>query len=64
MLLSFKTQLKPNNKQLTLFRQHCGVARHAYNFGNSVIMEALKARETDKTVKIPSAIDLHKLLVE
>lgn len=63
MLLSFKTELKPNNKQVTLFRQHCGVARHAYNFGNAVIMEALKLRETDKTVKIPSAIDLHKKLV-
>ncbi len=34
MLLSFKTELKPNNRQVTLFRQHCGVVRHAYNFGN------------------------------
>ena len=63
MLLSFKTELKPNNKQVTLFRQHCGVARHAYNFGNAVIQEALQLRETDKTIKIPSAIDLHKRLV-
>lgn len=63
MLLSFKTALIPNNKQVTLFRQHCGVARHAYNFGNAIIMSALKLRETDKTVKIPSAIDLHKKLV-
>lgn len=63
MLLSFKTELKPNNKQVTLFRQHCGVARHAYNFGNAVILEALKAREADKSIKIPSAIDLHKRLV-
>ncbi len=63
MLLSFKTELKPNNRQVTLFRQHCGVARHAYNFGNAVIQEVLQLRETDKTVKIPSAIDLHKRLV-
>ncbi|MFB8793146.1 MAG: RNA-guided endonuclease TnpB family protein [Microcoleus sp.] len=63
MLLSFKTELKPNNKQVTLFRQHCGVARHAYNFGNAVIQEALQLRETDKAIKIPSAIDLHKRLV-
>lgn len=63
MLLSFKTELKPNNRQVTLFRQHCGVARHAYNFGNAIIQEALQLRETDKTVKIPSAIDLHKRLV-
>ena len=24
--LSFKTELKPNNKQVALFRQHCRVA--------------------------------------
>lgn len=63
MLLSFKTELKPNNKQVTLFRQHCGVARHAYNFGNTLILEALQFREADKSIKIPSAIDLHKRLV-
>ena len=63
MLLSFKTELKPNNRQVTLFRQHCGVARHAYNFGNAAILSVLQLRETDKTVKIPSAIDLHKCLV-
>ncbi len=63
MLLSFKTELKPSDKQVTQFRQHCGVARHAYNFGNAIIQEVLQLRETDKTVKIPSAIDLHKRLV-
>ncbi|MEK0196442.1 helix-turn-helix domain-containing protein, partial [Microcoleus anatoxicus] len=52
MLLSFKTELKPSDKQVTLFRQHCGVARHAYNFGNAVIQEALQLRETDKAIKI------------
>ena len=63
MLLSFKTELKPNNQQVTRFRQHCGVARHAYNFGNAIIQETLKAREADKSIKIPSAIDLHKRLI-
>lgn len=63
MLLSFKTELKPNNKQVTLFRQHCGVARHAYNFGLAAILEALELQKTDKTIKIPTAIDLHKKLV-
>jgi putative transposase len=43
MLLSFRTELKPNNK--------------------SIILETLKVRETDKAMKIPSAIDLHKRLV-
>ena len=63
MLLSFKTEIKPNNQQITSFRMHCGVARHAYNFGNAVILDALKLRETDKSVKIPSTIDLHKKLI-
>lgn len=63
MLLSFKTALIPNNKQITAFRKHCGVARHAYNWGNAVIKEVLDKRAEDKTVKIPSAIDLHKKLV-
>jgi len=63
MLLSFKTELKPNNRQVTQFRQHCGVARHAYNFGNAIIIETLKLRETDKSIKVPTAIDLHKRLI-
>ena len=63
MLLSFKTELKPNNQQASRFRQHCGVARHAYNWANGIVLETLAIRETDKTVKIPSAIDLHKRLV-
>jgi putative transposase len=63
MLLSFKTALIPNNKQITAFRKSSGTARHAYNWANAVIMEVLKQRETDKAVKIPSAIDLHKRLV-
>ncbi|MEG3971223.1 helix-turn-helix domain-containing protein [Microcoleus sp. T2B6] len=29
MLLSFRTELKPNNKQVTRFRQHCGVRVNA-----------------------------------
>lgn len=63
MLLSFKTALIPNNKQITAFRKASGTARHAYNWANAVFIETLKARESDKSVKIPSAIDLHKRLV-
>jgi len=63
MLLSFKTALIPNNKQITAFRKASGTARHAYNWANAVILDTLKARESDKTIKIPSAIDLHKRLV-
>lgn len=30
---SYKTELKPNNKQKTLFRKGCGVTRFVYNWG-------------------------------
>lgn len=63
MLLSFKTRLEPNNKQRTAFRKAAGTARHADNWGNALIREILKLRETDKSVKVPSAIDLHKHLI-
>jgi putative transposase len=63
MLLSFKTELIPNNKQKTLFRKASGVARHAYNWANATIQNILELRKDDKSIKIPSAIDLHKKLV-
>ncbi len=63
MLLSIKVALVPNNKQVTAFRKACGVARHAYNWANATIISILKLCETDKTVKVPSSIDLHKKLV-
>ena len=63
MLLSFKTRLEPNNKQRTAFRKAAGTARHAYNWGNALMREILKLRETDKSVKVSSAIDLHKRLI-
>ena len=55
---SFKIRLEPNNKQISLFSQHCGVARHAYNQGLSYCNDLFKKGE-----KTPSAIDLHKWLV-
>ncbi len=58
MLLSFKTELKPNNKQTTLFRKASGIARHAYNWACATVQECL-----DNGEKAPSAIDLHKRLV-
>ncbi|WP_343327451.1 helix-turn-helix domain-containing protein, partial [Geitlerinema sp. PCC 9228] len=35
-ILAFQTELKPNNKQKTLFARHSGVARHAWNWGLSL----------------------------
>lgn len=57
-LVSFKTELKLNNKQKTLMAKHAGVSRHAYNWGLATCFQALEKGE-----KLPSAIDLHKKLV-
>ena len=57
-MLSFKTELKLNNKQRTLMAKHAGTARHAYNWGLSICKSALDSQE-----RLPSAIDLHKKLV-
>ena len=58
LLQGFKTKLDLNNKQKTMMAKHAGVARHAYNWGLQICFNALEKQE-----KIPSAIDLHKLLV-
>lgn len=55
----FLTKTDPNNKQRTMFERHVGTARHAWNWGLEFCMERLKKGE-----KLPSAIDLHKLLVK
>jgi putative transposase len=61
--LSFKTELKPNNKQVALFCQHCRVAIHTYNWANGFMLEVLALRATAQTVKLPTTIDLQKPLV-
>jgi len=55
---SFKIRLEPNNRQTSLFQQHSGVSRHAYNQGLAYCNDLFKSGE-----KIPSAITLHKWLV-
>ena len=54
---AYKYELKPTRAQLAHFKQSCGVARFAYNWGLDKIYEALKKEE-----KAPSAIDLHRVL--
>jgi len=56
---SFKTELNPNNKQKTLFKQYSGTARFAYNWALALLQEDYKS---EKKIK-PSAITLHKILV-
>lgn len=64
-MLSFKTELKLNNKQRTMMAKHAGVARHAYNWGLAVTKEILDYNQAnpETKMKFPSAIDLHKRLV-
>lgn len=65
MLLGFKTELKLNNQQRTALMKHCGVARHAWNWGLGLtkqILDLNKANPNSK-IKFPTAIDLHKWLV-
>ena len=54
----FKTEIKLNNKEMTMAKQHCGVGRHAWNWGLSVCKEV-----SDSGGALPSAVDLHKILV-
>ena len=54
---SYKTELDPNDKQVTHLLQHAGAARWAYNWG---LRRKIAARQSQQ--KTPTAIDLHKEL--
>lgn len=55
----YKTELKPNNKQITALTNHCGAAMFAYNWALN-----LKKLAFDNKTKIPNAIELHRQLNE
>lgn len=65
MLIGFKTELKINNHQRTQLIGHCGVARHAWNWGLALTKQILDHNKLnpDSKIKFPTAIDLHKWLV-
>ncbi len=65
LLLGFKTELKLNHQQRTASIKHCGVARHAWNWGLSLTKQILDHNKAnpDSLIKFPTAIDLHKWLV-
>ncbi|MEB3180191.1 MAG: RNA-guided endonuclease TnpB family protein, partial [Nostocaceae cyanobacterium] len=65
VLLGFKTELKLNNLQRTALMKHCGVARHAWNWGLGLTKQILNHNKAnpDSKIKFPSAIDMHKWLV-
>ncbi|NQT45942.1 MAG: IS200/IS605 family element transposase accessory protein TnpB [Candidatus Omnitrophica bacterium] len=54
---SYRYELKPNNKQMTLLAKHAGCARFAYNWGLSLRIEEYKL-----TKKSSNAIAQHKQL--
>jgi putative transposase len=65
VLLGFKTELKLNNQQRIALAKHCGVARHAWNWGLGLTKQILDHNKVnpDLKIKFPTAIDLHKWLV-
>ena len=65
MLLGLKTELKLNNPQRTQLAKHCGVARHAWNWGLGLTKQILdhNRENSHEKIKFPSAVDLHKWLV-
>jgi putative transposase len=65
MRISFKTELKLNNYQRTQLAKHAGVTRHAWNWGLDLYKKILdhNRENPEEKLRIPSAIDLHKLLV-
>jgi putative transposase len=65
MLLGFKTELKLNKAQRIQLLKHCGVSRHAWNWGLSLTRQILDHNKANPEAKIkfPSAIDLHKWLI-
>jgi putative transposase len=52
MLLGFKTELKLNNQQRTAFAKHCGVARHAWNWGLALTKQILDHNKANPDAKI------------
>jgi putative transposase len=65
VLLGFKTELKLNNQQRMKIAKHCGVARHAWNWGLALTKQILDHNKAnpDSKIKFPTAIDLHRWLV-
>lgn len=60
---AYKTELKPNNKQRTLFLKNAGTARFAYNWGLQRKKEVYQMNQLPILhIKNPTAIDLHREL--
>lgn len=57
ILRAYKTQLDPNNQQITKIKMNCGAARFGFNYALSKKKECF-----DKKEKIPNNIELHREL--
>jgi len=58
-----KTELAPDEKQLSLLSQHSGVARFAYNWGLNWVLNVMECnRLPHDRMKLPTAVDLHREL--
>lgn len=57
MLRAYKTELNPNNQQITKMKMNCGAARWAFNFALNKKKKAFEKKE-----KIPNNIELHREL--
>ena len=55
ILKAYKTQLDPNNSQITKIRMNCGASRFAFNWALS-----RKKEFFDKKERIPNNIELHR----
>lgn len=57
ILRAYKTQLNPNNRQITKMKMNCGAARFGFNYALNKKKEFF-----DKKEKIPNNIELHREL--
>ena len=57
IIKGYKTELKPNNKQVTALLQHAGAARFTYNWGLKQKQLAYENKQ-----KTPNAMELHRRL--
>ena len=57
ILRGYKTQLNPNNQQITKMKMNCGAARFGFNYALNKKKEFF-----DKKEKTPNNIELHREL--
>jgi len=60
---SYKSELRPNNKQASLFEKAFGTSRFTYNWGLNLLKQSYENHKLDSSkLKYLSNYDLHKIL--